>query len=398
MTAAAPVPVSDPVPPDKQRLQESDLTASTAAEFMAMLRRILHSSKMTAGQVSALTKLPRSTTYRFVDPNNTTLPARPEQVERFVRACGLRDDQVVRVMRTWHQLKGTAEPADDADQDTVVVPEVEVFQRDPEIDEENFQFVRRRPVRTDRTRTRNETLETSSYNDLQSVIGELWSWSEADRKRSRKNGAQAPNIIVLNNPPGPSRPIGQRAPVRSWAFRRQVLGLLAMVLQPLILREIFGPPQQTILLHVLTFALAVVALALLPQLGRPSVVPSSARLAIAAAVGGTAAGLAWWATAWPVLALMSGLLVFMAVPMWLAVMDKLWAGLFTSSRGIFAVVLAAWFGVLTGVFLATTHGFVAGAALGGALTAAGVLMETAARIMPTPNCPHCQAAGGSQKT
>ncbi|MBF6138265.1 hypothetical protein IU501_35420 [Nocardia otitidiscaviarum] len=413
MTAATAMAESEPTAEseedDKQPLQESALEANTATEFMAMLRQILHASKMSAGQVSTLAKLPRSTAYRFVDPKNTTLPSRPEQVERFVRACRLRDDQIARVMRIWHKLKGTPEPDGDGEQDTTTVashhkdgtlahipgfswdPPSEGMHYDPQAGKTQ-RLVARGLSRSDYMRARHIGM-TSLFDpdvptrELRQLLNEL-TWSTADAKRS-KGTPVPPNVIVINHSREPARLIaGEQAPVWSWPFRRQVLVLLAMAVLPMVLRGIFGPPEQTILVHVLTFALAAIALVLLSQLGRTGVAPCPARLAVAAGIGGTAAGLAWWATDWPFLALASGFLVFMAVPMWLAVMDGRWTGLFTSSRGVFAVVLAIWFATLTGVFLTTANGLIA-ATLGGVLTGAGVLMEAATRIMPPPRCPEC---------
>ncbi|WP_169815266.1 hypothetical protein [Nocardia vulneris] len=385
-------------------MHELELSAGTVEEFMAMLRNILHKSGMTAGKVAKLAKIPRSTAYRFADRTNITLPARVEQVERFVRACRLRDDQITRVLRTWHELNGTLEEA-------AVEPSTDTA----EADRHQLQLVHPdEPSPAPRSGRYNATQETLFFDDLDSP-SRRWSAAldnaidqlevvtrinhDPQPKRLKKSIPSTPqNVIVYqNNAPRQPRLIAdRRAPLRSWAFRRQILVLLFMVQWPMIMRGIFTAQQETVLLHAFTFGMALISLALLPQLGRKAVAPCTTRLAIATAIGSAAGALAWWATGKPVLALMSGFIVFMAVPMWLAVMNTMWKNLFTTSRGIFAVLLATWFGVLTGVFLAAENGYIA-AVLASILTGSGVLMEAAARIFPHTECPHCESIDTSKQ-
>ncbi|MGV9668407.1 hypothetical protein [Nocardia niigatensis] len=388
----APADTAPAAPDPDSEKPELDLTADSPAEFIEMMRRILHASGLTAGKVAKATEIPRSTAYKYVEFDNTVLPARVEYVEQFARACKLRDDQIHRVVRTWHELNGSTDQQD-AEQ-ALTTPEAEppdkaiVYQaKSLETHSPAVLLGRRRIER----QFRDLVDDQHSTHELRELLDVMW--SEQNLKRLKKNGGNTPSVLIYNNAPKTTAPLiaGRHAPVRSWAFRRQILVLMVMVLQPMIWRGIIGIPDRTILLHGAFFGVSSLALVLLPQLGRPAVVPSKIRLCIAGGVGVIAAGLTWWATTWPLLALMSGFLVFMAVPMWLAVMDQgqMWKHLFNCSRGYFAVIIAAWFGVLTGVFLATGHGSIVGAVFGATLTAAGVLMEAAARIMPK-KCQHCE--------
>ena len=80
------------------------MTADTPEEFLALLRDILDWSGLTAGQVAASSKIPRSTCYHFVDRNNTALPKSREQVEKFARGCRLNTFHIAQVTKLWDKL------------------------------------------------------------------------------------------------------------------------------------------------------------------------------------------------------------------------------------------------------------------------------------------------------
>ncbi|WP_280357542.1 hypothetical protein [Nocardia otitidiscaviarum] len=73
--------------------------------------------------------------------------------------------------------------------------------------------------------------------------------------------------------------------------------------------------------------------------------------AVLASIG--AGGLAWLAVPTPLVGLLTGFSVFAMAPTWLTVTTV--SGLFTTTRGVFTVIAAAWFGAILG-YLATVVG------------------------------------------
>lgn len=84
-------------------MRDSELQATTPAEFTALLKTIQVRSKYNPTQIAQMAGLPRSQSYRLV--TRQTLPSKPEQVEAFVTVCGLSAEQVQRVMRLWSELR-----------------------------------------------------------------------------------------------------------------------------------------------------------------------------------------------------------------------------------------------------------------------------------------------------
>lgn len=83
---------------------ELEITAASAPEFLALLRKVQARSGRTAGQLAKYTGLPRSTVYNFVSEKNVALPRKPGQVQRFCHGCRLTDAQIDQVMQLWEKL------------------------------------------------------------------------------------------------------------------------------------------------------------------------------------------------------------------------------------------------------------------------------------------------------
>lgn len=81
------------------------ITASSAEEFLRLLRAILMWSGRTAGQVAERGGLSRSTAYNFVSPKNTALPQNPRAVMAFCDGCGLPEEQLGAVIEVWRKLR-----------------------------------------------------------------------------------------------------------------------------------------------------------------------------------------------------------------------------------------------------------------------------------------------------
>lgn len=85
-------------------LAADELTLSTVDEFLAVLRLVLKRSGLTAGQVAAKTSIARSSAYHLVSVSRKGLPVDPDQVLLFLTGCGLRMDQVDKIMRAWGRI------------------------------------------------------------------------------------------------------------------------------------------------------------------------------------------------------------------------------------------------------------------------------------------------------
>ncbi|MGV9541027.1 hypothetical protein ACWDSF_06840 [Nocardia beijingensis] len=360
--------MSTPVVPDRRG--DIELAADTVDEFLTMLRRILAWSGMTAGQVASSSKLPRSTAYHFVSPKNTTLPSNPEQVQRFARACRLNEIQVAQVMRIWRELAGVGQEL------TSLPPSSPEPSHTPGVEKPTG---------------RNESVVRywKSFLDESEVVHTYIGRDGCTTCRSltaRQAKGRVNKVVYFHERDprptvAPAKSENLPPDVCSWKFRRHVLLLMLMALYPMIVTTLFGP-QQPRLMYVGFFALALIGLiqGVFPWLNRTPLIPSAARLGAAAGLGSGAGVLAWAAVQMPFVGLLSGFLVFAAVPMWFAVMSQRWSVLFNTNRGIFVVITAMWFGALAGLLLTTTGGSLAGAALTGLIATAATLMELTARI------------------
>jgi hypothetical protein len=101
------------IPPNLPARHDEQLpSATSAAEFMRLLREIQRQANLTAGQIAVYSggKLPRSTAYHFVSKTNNKLPKSREQVEAFCRACRLSEGQTQAVLHSWEALTPTPAP------------------------------------------------------------------------------------------------------------------------------------------------------------------------------------------------------------------------------------------------------------------------------------------------
>ncbi|WP_143267073.1 hypothetical protein [Amycolatopsis thailandensis] len=89
--------------------QQNVYEAADATEFRALLGRVLGQSPLSCGQIAIKTGMPRSTAYSLPDTKRPGLPSNPDQVEAFVKACGLTPTQIDLVMDLWHKLHQEAE-------------------------------------------------------------------------------------------------------------------------------------------------------------------------------------------------------------------------------------------------------------------------------------------------
>lgn len=95
---------------------------TTVAEFLEMLRIIHQRSGRTANHIAEVAAIPRSTAYRYVSPQNTVLPSKPEYLERLLRVCKLQPRDIKRVMRVWEQLASTSKPEPSGPQENSTPP------------------------------------------------------------------------------------------------------------------------------------------------------------------------------------------------------------------------------------------------------------------------------------
>lgn len=87
-------------------VEDDELRAASARDFIGVLRLVQVRSGLTPAQVALRSGIPRSTAYRFVDDRkNTALPTKAEQVRAFLVGCGLPDHQVRKTVLLWTDLR-----------------------------------------------------------------------------------------------------------------------------------------------------------------------------------------------------------------------------------------------------------------------------------------------------
>ncbi|GAA1652601.1 hypothetical protein [Nocardia ninae] len=348
------------------------LAAETPTEFIALLRRIQKASGLTPGQVAAYTGIPRSTAYHFISPKNTALPSNGAQVEAFLRGCRLSEDQIQAVLRIWTKLSGLPiAPAPRASLETSSqVPEVRL----------------RRDGRSD------AEMSLAAENYIQEVMrGPRIQWVGPDFGGA---GARMPvdvptverqggNINIVYTIGDKQGTLSARTLPRTGRFRRDVLVLMVVALYPVAATMFLGPPR-TATMYTVFFTLALIGLlvGVFPWWGKLPATVAPQRFTVSALLGAGAGLLTWHAIGLAFIGLLTGFIIFAAAPMWFATMEATWTAPFISTRAIVTIVVAAWFGIITGGLIITTGGAPAGAILAGALALAAVLMETAARTMP----------------
>ncbi|MEV6281078.1 hypothetical protein [Nocardia sp. NPDC051832] len=104
MTATAPAKASTCPMAVNAAGEALRLEAADAAAFMLLLRKLAEWSGRSKGQIHAVSKMPRSTTYWWLHPENESLPKSRHRLEDFCRACKLGEAGVAEVMRIWERL------------------------------------------------------------------------------------------------------------------------------------------------------------------------------------------------------------------------------------------------------------------------------------------------------
>ena len=105
-------------------LTNAELTATTAEEFVALLRLIRAKAGINCGQIAVKTGMARSSVYNLVNAKRTSLPTLPDQVRAFIETCGLRRDQVVIVMSLWERLDANRNAPAKPEQPSTPPPDV----------------------------------------------------------------------------------------------------------------------------------------------------------------------------------------------------------------------------------------------------------------------------------
>lgn len=92
--------------PPAASVQDDELRAASARDFIAVLRLVQVRSGLTPAQIAIRSGIPRSTAYRFVDHRkNTALPTKVEQVQAFLVGCRLPEHQVRKVVLLWTDVR-----------------------------------------------------------------------------------------------------------------------------------------------------------------------------------------------------------------------------------------------------------------------------------------------------
>ncbi len=84
---------------------EVPIEASTAEEYLALLRGVFKVAGRTAGTIAKYTGMPRSTVYSYTSPKKPALPKYRDQLESFLIACKLTETQVQAMLTLWVTLK-----------------------------------------------------------------------------------------------------------------------------------------------------------------------------------------------------------------------------------------------------------------------------------------------------
>ncbi|GGN65911.1 MnhB domain-containing protein [Nocardia rhizosphaerihabitans] len=381
-----------PVNPRHNKAEDPNDTA--AAAYMAMLRRIHEVSGFTAGQIAIYSGLPRSTAYRFIDPNNNTLPKNRNQVEAFLHACRVPQRNVDRMLELWDEVSGNPirqnasagrvlPPAEDddtalpirkkssarrvlppAEDDDTALPKSTPEPVWEEWDDEQYPL-------TEVPRQRGAAALSAAHSqppreeDL-TVQTTMWTTAHA-------HGDPCICMDLAHRPPAPNQspPAATGSGLGMLAVRVVPLVMLLMALYPLAVAVWFGHRFTGGLTGIISVIVAVVLLMMITAWTHRSSEPSGltpTRLALAA-FGGLCAGVLAWAAV-PVLpiATLTGFVVFTMAPMWFS-LTKL-ADIATSTHGVFALIAALWCGITLGTAAAHTGFPVFGSILVGVLGSA----------------------------
>ncbi|MEV0048765.1 hypothetical protein AB0H60_35600 [Nocardia rhamnosiphila] len=348
-----------------------------AAAYMAMLRRIHDMSGLTAGQVAVSSGLPRSTTYRFVDPKNTVLPKNRDQVQAFLRGCRTPQSSVDRMLELWDDLNSGSPHskvplAPDglsfsivADDDPLAPRTKTAYARRREWDEEQYSRTNIRPARRRSTPASAAQSQPPREDELAVGIAQPFRTHPFENPHSyTDSGHQFPG--TTNEPPKPASTPWWESVL---AFCVP-LGLFFCTLYPLGTALWLGGRGSNELIGLVSAVLVVMFLSMAFNSQGQGPDLTLNRL-LGAALTGISSALLAWATvpALPTAAL-TGFGVFVMAPIWSAVID--WTGI-TTTRGAFASLAAIWFGFTMSAAALYIGLHIAGSILVGTLGAATAL-------------------------
>lgn len=356
--------------------------AAGAEAFMAMMRRVHEASGLTAGQVAAYSGLPRSTTYRFLDSKNTTLPKNRDQVEAFLDACRVPRRSIDRMLEMWDEISGNTRPSRGR-----VVLELPGEDDDPP------------PRRADTEVSWAEWDEDrSSRRDIpRSHLPATGQTVGAEQSLADSAATPTPEAAGAHHDPCICLELHHRrrashrteqVPVAQYGRFEQILPLLMLVmaLYPLGAVVWLGgrlPGELTTIVS----AGGVLALLLICTATRHSrrciAEMTPTRLAISTFAAACSGLLAWAAALALPTAVFTGFVVFTMAPRWFSFTR--WTDI-ASTAGVFTLITAVLCGATLGTAAACTEFPIAGSILVGALgaaTAVAILHSTTVRQTPT---------------
>jgi len=97
------------VPPAVRPTPAEEITATTAGEFVELLRLLQVRSGVTAGDIARRSGIARSQVYALIERGRRVLPTQLPHVHDFAQACGLTAAQVALVEALWAQLREAAD-------------------------------------------------------------------------------------------------------------------------------------------------------------------------------------------------------------------------------------------------------------------------------------------------
>lgn len=218
--------------------------ADTPAEFRQLLDHIRTRAGLTPGQIAVKTGIPRSQAYNMVSASRTTLPSKPEQVQRFVEACGLGAIHVAMVMDLWKKLDQenranrakptTAEPAPIA-----LAALAQALKARTEAGAGS----------TPLTLSDNFKIHNSvhGWQQRNSLTQDLLLTLSNDRRRARKKGLTQDLLFTLSNDPQRAR----NMTIMLWPIAFMVVGVAAALVSWAVLQPAHAPLVAAIFLTTL---------------------------------------------------------------------------------------------------------------------------------------------------
>jgi len=375
--------------PSPLRPPSPRIAAETVEEFLELLRRILYHSGLTAGQVSVSSKLPRSTCYWFVNHGNSKLPKSREQVEQFARACRLNVFQIAQVVGLWDKLRDASVPIlDPVPAKLVELDSAEVMQlTDPDApatelrhmpgdDASGVAGTSDRLYLVTRSRSHREALEQRWGAGAPDAAGADQESEPPEHEQPKKKIGVVQRITRMSPSDRTDAPTATARPAPTHLdlgeFHRCVLLLVVLTLFPVAAVLLFGR-SSTSPVTMMAALLLLIALHLgAPWLARSASLRSQGRIMIAALIAAAASTLAWMAIGSAPITLLTGLLTFVAAPLWLDAITL--AGWRLTSRSIFALIISAGSATTAGLLVVGAGGGIAAMVLVALITYAEVLM------------------------